>query len=405
VTVLRYCVFAVAIVAAVAQPCRAQAAPEPDTRTQYPPLLANGFFGLNLGAIDVPLTAAQLQPGFRAASIRTPRPALQITLFGREFNRYLSGEMNYTRSMEWATYDNINGTGQRHSVWVVLGEFKLRARFPLTSRTFAYGDAGIAITSRHGASMADHATLVKNAHYPALLVGGGLGYRVNERWSLLAGVTRAAASQTHRQPRALLFSSGVRYHFRPLPAARVERALRGSRLFPKHVVTIGYAAGLVGFGPNRFFSKTIPIFWGGNLTVDRGFMLRYEQNLFHTEKWLAFDLGVSLARWRVTATSEHLGSLSVNPTLRFIVMRARSADLHVSYSLGGPAWLSRSEFNGVPIGTNRFSFQDRMDVSILAGKTRQFAIGVGLNHYSNGNLFPINPGIAVPLTLTLGYAF
>ena len=406
-TVSRWCVLIVVLTAVSAQPCRAQAlsTADADTRTQYPPLLANGYFGLGVGAIDVPFTASQLQPGYQAFAIRTPHPAFQITLLGRQFNRYFSGEMNYTRPVRWARYDNVNNSGANDSVWVVLGEFKLRARVPIGDRVFVYGDAGVAVTSRHGARTADGAVVVQDAHYPALLTGAGVEYRVNDRWSLLGGFTRAAASRTHNQPRALLFSSGIRYHLHPLPADRVADALRGGFIFPKQILLVGYAASLAGYGPNHFFSKTVPIFWGGNLSVDHGFTVRYERNLFHTTSRFAFDLGASGARWHAPKSSEHLASVSLYPLLRFFLIRTRSADLHVYYSLAGPTILSRADLNGVPLGTNRFSFQDLMGVSVLAGRTRNVLIGVGLGHYSNGNLFPINAGVAIPLAISLGYAF
>jgi len=400
-------VLVLALLAVSAPRCLAQASPAsaPDTRTQYPPLLVNGFFGLSVGAIGVPFTASQLRPGYHAEAIRTPHSAFQITLLGRQFNRYVSGEMNYTRPMRWANYDNVNGTGTGHSVWLVLGEFKLRARVPIAERVFLYGDAGVAVTSRHGARTADGAVVVENAHYPAILTGAGLEYSVNDRWSLLVGLTRSAASTTHDQPRALLFSSGVRYRLHPLPADQVANALRGGHIFSKQIVQVGYAASLAGYGPNHFFSKTVPIFWGGNLSVDHGFTVRYERNLFHTQKRFAFDLGASVARWHAPRSAEHLASVSVYPLVRFFLIRTPSADLHAYYSLAGPTILSQSDLNQVPIGTNRFSFQDLMGVAVLAGKSRHTLISIGLGHYSNGNLFPINAGVAIPLTVSLGYAF
>ena len=61
--------------------------------------------------------------------------------------------------------------------------------------------------------------------------------------------------------------------------------------------------------------------------------------------------------------------------------------------------------NGVDIASNRFLFQDLMGVSVVAGKNRHTVIGLGIGHYSNGNLFPINAGVAIPLTVSAGYSF
>jgi hypothetical protein len=403
----RYVLAVAGILVAQTRPCLAQEPPPstPDTRTQYPRFLANGFFGVSFGAIDAPFTASQLQPGYQAASVQTPDPAFQIVLFGRQFGQYFSAEADYTRPMRWVTYENVNRTGQSHSVWVVLGEFKLTAHVPITARVNLYTDAGVAVTSRHGARADDGAVIVADAHYPAVLVGAGLEYQVNERWSLQAGVTHAAASRTHSQPRTVLVSGGVRYHLPPLRTDRVANASSGGYVFPEHVVQIGYASGTVGYGFNHFVSRTLPVFWGGHVSVDRGFTARYERNVFHTRKWFALDLGAGVSRWQSQKSRDVFSTISFYPLMRFIFLRTRVADLHVSYSLAGPTYISRRVLDGMDVGTNRFTFQDLFGVGVVAGKRRHVAIGVGLGHYSNGNLFPLNAGVAVPLTFSAGYAF
>ena len=50
----------------------------------------------------------------------------------------------------------------------------------------------------------------------------------------------------------------------------------------------------------------------------------------------------------------------------------------------------------------RFTFQDFMGVGAFLGKTRRMNVELGVKHYSNGNIFTENPGIKIPLTLTLG---
>ena len=412
--VLRWVLFVSAVFACSAVPCRAQQPPaaEPDTRTQFPPLLRDGFFGISLGAMDSPFSASQLSPGFRAADIRTPGPAFQITLLGKQFNQYFSGEMTYTRPVQWVRYDSINGSTDNQSVWVVLGEFKLRGRIPLNDKVWLYGEAGVAVTSRHGAETPSGTPIVESAHYPAFLTGGGVQYQANDRWSFLAGFTRSAGSRTHNQPRTLLFTGGVRYYMRPLPADQVAAAARGEYPVRANSIHVDYGASMAGFGLNTFFSSTLPIFWKGNLAVDHGFRVRYERNLFHTARLFALDLGVSGARWHGQKTEEHLASVSIYPLLRFFIARTPSADVQFTYSLAGPTILFQDtlpnqpiSLNGQPIGTNWFSFQDLMGVSVLAGKDRRVSLGLGIGHYSNGNLFPINAGVAIPLTLSVGYAF
>ena len=367
--------------------------------------MRNGFFGLSLGAMDVPFTDTHLQPGFRAGEIRTPPAAFQITLLGHQFNPYISADMTYTRPMKWANFDNINGGPQGHSAWVVLGEFKLRGRVPIADRLWLYGDAGIALTSRHGAKNDAGAVVIGNANYPAFLTGGGLQYQVNPRWSFLAGITRTSGSEEDNHPRSLLVTTGVRYHLSPLPADQVAAAARSEYLVPANTVQVAYAASLAGRGLNDFFSSTVPIFWGGSLQVDHGFRVSYERNLFHTKRWIAFDMGISGARWHAQKSEEHLASVSFYPQLRFFLVRTPSADMQITYSVASPTILSQTTQNGAEIGTTRFSFQDLMGISIVAGRNRRTLIGLGIGHYSNGNLLPVNAGVAIPLTISLGYAF
>src|SRR5207253_2057218 len=104
------------------RPCRAQnAPPDPsDTRTQYPPLLRNGYFGLGVGVVNTPFTASQLQPGFSASQVQTPGFGASVVLLGHQFGQYVAAEMGYSRPFKWASFDNLNGTGQGRSVWMAL---------------------------------------------------------------------------------------------------------------------------------------------------------------------------------------------------------------------------------------------------------------------------------------------
>jgi hypothetical protein len=46
-----------------------------------------------------------------------------------------------------------------------------------------------------------------------------------------------------------------------------------------------------------------------------------------------------------------------------------------------------------------------MGAGIFIDPRRHFNAEVRIMHYSNGNLFPRNPGITVPLDFNLGYSF
>jgi len=318
--------------------CDAQSAPpDPtDTRTQYPPLLANSYFGLSVGSVSTPFTAEQLQPGFTSTQIDTPTAGASIALLGHQFNQYIGAEMAYARPFKWATFNNLNGTGQGRSVWMAIGEFKLRLRLPVTDRFAMYTDAGLAITSRHGATTDDGRPIVADANFLVPLVGAGAEITVNPRWSFVAGFTRTAGSDEDKQPATTVVTGGVRYHMRSLDAAQLREASQGGYLFPKRLIQVGYAYGGAGLGVNDFLSSDVPIFWGANLSVDHGFTLRYEQNLFHSRKLFAFDLGLSFARWHAVTTADHLVAASVYPIVKFIPIRTDAFDFQFQYSVAGP---------------------------------------------------------------------
>jgi hypothetical protein len=97
-------------------------------------------------------------------------------------------------------------------------------------------------------------------------------------------------------------------------------------------------------------------------------------------------------------------SLSVYPLFRFTPIRTKPADVYVSYSLAGPTFISKFVIDGRETGRN-FTLQDFLGFGFYASKDRHFNAEIRIGHYSNGNILPQNPGIKVPLTFNLGYAF
>jgi hypothetical protein len=125
--------------------------------------------------------------------------------------------------------------------------------------------------------------------------------------------------------------------------------------------------------------------------------------VFHTSKIFALDVGTSVSVWR-THDMQSFYTVSVYPLLRFVPIRTRRADLYVSYAVAGPTFISRRELDRRDLG-GRFTFQDFMGAGVFLGAGKHVAVGVKINHYSNGNLLPENAGVTVPVTVTLGWAF
>jgi hypothetical protein len=85
-------------------------------------------------------------------------------------------------------------------------------------------------------------------------------------------------------------------------------------------------------------------------------------------------------------------------------MRKRSADYFLEYAVAGPTFISKVKLDGVELG-RKFTFHDFMGIGMIAGPKRNVYAGIRIAHYSNGNLFPQNDGVMIPLTFNLGYCF
>ena len=90
--------------------------------------------------------------------------------------------------------------------------------------------------------------------------------------------------------------------------------------------------------------------------------------------------------------------------LRFTVLRIKPMDLYFNYSAAGPSYISRLRIDDKESGKH-FTFQDFMGMGVYAGKKRNLNLELSINHYSNGNIFPDNAGVKIPLTFNLGYSF
>ncbi|PYR58692.1 MAG: hypothetical protein DMF85_09905 [Acidobacteria bacterium] len=265
-----------------------------------------------------------------------------------------------------------------------------------------YAEAGLGVTSRREVTIDDRAA-VRNVLFPSVLLGGGVDYHVTRTWNLTAGVTYSPGRARNAQPSTMLWSGGFQYTMRPLPESRVAANRQTDAIFPERMIQFEYTTG-AGYGVNDFVSKRVPIFWGGAVKVDRGIAVHYEQNVFHTRRLFALDVGASTSGWRSRDNGQFFFTLSAYPLLRFTVVRAKAADFFVAYSLVGPTYISKVVIDDRQTG-NHFTFQDFVGVGAFIGRTRHVAAGIKINHYSNGNLFTSNAGVKVPLTLNLGYTF
>lgn len=392
-----------ALILGLATCASAQEAAPDDTRTQYPAFMRDSFVSLRVGYIGYLFSDTQLEPGFVAASIEKPRPAVRLDFFGHHFTKNLSAQVTYMRPAQFVEYNDINGKNGNHPVSNAYAGLTLAWDMPLNEKLSAYVEGGYGITSRSGIVI-DDKTALQPAHYGAALVGGGLTYHWTPTVDFMLGATYSPGRASFQQPSTRMYTTGVRYNMRPIETPTVISNRDAGNFFPTNIIRAGYSTNLLGYGVNDVFSKWVVIFWGGHVDTRQGGSLEYERNVFHTKKLFAFDLGLSASIWQTDAKGDTFRTLSAYPLVRFFLLRNDTADAYFSYSIAGPTFISEYQLDDLNTGA-KFTFQDMMGVGAFLGKSRRLNAEVSIKHFSNGNLATANAGIKIPLTFKVGLVF
>jgi hypothetical protein len=116
------------------------------------------------------------------------------------------------------------------------------------------------------------------------------------------------------------------------------------------------------------------------------------------------DWGAGITSLKSRKNGEWFSAASLYPLFRFTLLRTRPADWYLDYSLAGPTFISRTIIDRNETG-GHFTFQDFMGAGVFVDRRRSLNAEIRIMHYSNGNLFPHNPGVTVPLSFHVGYAF
>ncbi|MBI5370857.1 MAG: acyloxyacyl hydrolase [Sphingobacteriales bacterium] len=378
--------------------------PAQEFRGQYPPALRNSYFGVNIGYIQYPFSTRQLQPGNTVGSVKVPHTAVRIVLLGHEFNKNLSAQITYMRPVKWVEYRDVNNTGKTMTVWMNVAGLTVAGKIPLAKKFTLFTEAGLALVMRRGFTM-DNQPVVKSASYGTGLFGASLQYKLNPKWDLQLSTTYSPENKKELQPHTLFYSAGFHYFMRELPKERVEKVKAAGYHFPRQTLSLGYATNAMGYGVNKFVSQgVIPIFWGGEVKVKHGLLINYQHNLFHSRKVFSLDWGIEAAFWKTNLDQTRFFTVSAYPVMRFHTIRSKSLDFYLEYSVAGPSFISKPRMDGLATG-QKFTFKDMMGLGVFAGKKKNINAGIRIAHYSNGNLFPENDGVMVPLTFSMGYAF
>lgn len=372
-----------------------------EKRIQYPGALKNSYFGVNLGYISYLFSSTQLERGFTVQSVNIPHIAPRLILYGHRFDKYLSAQISYMRPVDWVTYKNINGDQKSHSVWMNIAGLTVATQIPLYKKFSLFAEAGPGIITRKGFEL-NGIPVIKDATYTDLLAGAALQYHVNKKWDLQISATWSPAHATAKQPHTVFYSTGFNYQLEELSKEKVESNIKSGYYFAKHLIQAGYTTNAMGYAVNNLVSKKIPIFWGGVAQVKQGFSLNYQRNIFHARKVFSFDWGAGMGYWESEKKQDDFFTLSIYPVLRFTAIRSKKADLYFEYSVAGPAFISKKIIDNENTGP-QFTFQDFMGIGLFAGAKKNWNAGIRIVHFSNGNIFPQNAGVKVPLTFSFGH--
>jgi len=379
--------------------CNAQ-----DNRTQYPPLLKKAFFGIDVGWIDYPFSNKNLPANYQAQTIVIPHTAPRLTLFGYHFTKNLSARITYMRPVQWVLYKNLNGDESKHSVWMNVGGLTIKQNIPFTNRLSVYGEAGLALITRNGFDV-NSVPVISDGNYSTISAGGGVEYHVNAKWDLNFYFGYAPGKEQLNQPKTVFVGGGFTYNMHPLTVTSDKINSNRNVVFPKQVLQFSYATNKFGYGVNHFFAEgKVPVFWGGLAEVENGFSVNYTRNVFHTSKIFALDIGGSFGSWQSKVNEQNFYAFSIYPLLRFNVLRYRLADVYFFYSVAGPSFISQTQIDGHDTGKH-FTFRDVMGVGSYLGHSHLVNTEISIGHFSNGNLFPNNAAVKIPLSFSLGYAF
>lgn len=374
-----------------------------DPNRELPTIFRHSYVGMSMGWMDAPFTNENLENNLVATSTEQPHAAPRIFL-GHFFNPYFALQLSLMRPINWMHYHGILTPDQSGTVWQSLFGITARPTLPLSNKFSLYGDLGLGLISRHGFTV-NGLTAVSSEVIPNLLTGGGITYAFTPRWHYDLGVSYTPAKNSVKQPRIVYAYTG--FYYLMLPSKEQHEQSRHPRYyFPLNFIQAGFFTDeLFHANANKYVSEGgLPIFWGGKIKNRNAVYVIYERNFFHTQRSFSLEWGVSAARYQSQQLGQTYYTFSLLPALKLWLIRGRTVDFYFTYSIGAPTYITRHVIDGIDSGQN-FTFQDLLGFGFFLGREKRFNVNVKIGHYSNGNLFPLNCGIAVPLTIAAGFTF
>lgn len=380
-----------------------------ESLTRFSSFLSKTYYNFNFGAISYKYSDANLKPGFVSENIKKNRFSGRI-LLGYKIKEDLAIQYGVMRPASWLEYENINGIGYSRSVWFNLWSLSFKKSVELNKDFSFYTELGIGNLARVGFEI-NNDIIYKDAQYATLVTGLGFSYRLNKNWNFLVNGTYIPKSKKNNQPAVFQSSIGMLYNLKNKPREITDKYDKVAKyFFPKRTIQVGYGSNNFGFFANEFFSMSakigktenigVPVFWLGEVKAKQSFMITYQQTAFHTEKLFSLDWGVSISGFQ-TLNNISVYAVSIFPMLRFFIYRNSFFDSYINYSIIGPTILSKKNIDGFKTGP-KITYQDFMGLGAYFGKKRNYNIELRIVHYSNGNIFPENDGVDIPLMITIG---
>lgn len=385
---------------------------EKQQKTKFTNFLANSYYSLNFGGIFYPFSNDNLIEGYQTETFSRNWFSGRL-LLGHKLSEEVSVQFGTMRPASWFKYDNVNNIGYERSVWINAWSLSLKKDVKLQEKTSFYVEAGVANLTRFGFAINDK-VIYDDTHYASLIYGFGFQYRLSKKWRLSANGTFLPKSTKYNQPSISQASLGFEYHLQQVDDKTADKNATNEYFFPTNIFQVSYGTGEIGFGFNQFFGMSlpvgdfesfgIPIFWVGEVKAQHAISLTYQRLIYRSEKIFSLDWGVSATYFQSREGKTDVFAFSIFPVLRFYLMRKKEYDFYANYSIIGPAFISKADIDGFKSGP-KTTFQDTMGFGVFFGEKRKYNIELRIMHYSNGNIFTRNDGVAIPLQLTLGKTF
>ncbi|MEE9408338.1 MAG: acyloxyacyl hydrolase [Polaribacter sp.] len=382
-------------------------------KTQPSKFLEDFYYTVNFGGIFYPFSNENLIDGYKTETFSKNYFSGKIG-FGFKIQENLALQFGVIRPASWFKYNNVNNIGYERSVWINAWYLSLKKNFNITKKLSVFGELGAANITRTGFSI-DDKIIYDDAHFGSLLYGFGFNYKLNERWRLALNGTFFPKSKKNNQPSISQFSAGFEYHIQKIDDdLAFEYANDKQYFFPDNILQVSYGTSKVGFGVNRFLGMSlkvgnfesfgVPVFWVGEVKSAHTFSVTYQRTAFRTQKLFSLDWGVSITAFQTEASKENVFAFSIFPTMRFYLMRRKGFDIYTNYSVIGPTLLTKSNIDDLGTGP-KTTFQDTMGLGVFFGEKRKYNFELRIMHYSNGNIFTENSGVAIPIQFTIGKTF